>query len=102
MLCACENPVIQWRTFYVTLRWIVCMSAIVNAWLGLRMSNLPYTNKSVWRIFMIVFGIITLLFNPIIPVHLSRDIWEWIDVFTAVIFFLSLFFLPDKDLYTKK
>lgn len=33
-----------------------------------------------------VFGIIALLFNPIIPVHLSREIWAPIDIMAALIF----------------
>jgi hypothetical protein len=38
-----------------------------------------------------VFGIIAVLFNPVIPIHLNRDIWTTIiDVTVAVIFLFSI------------
>ena len=35
---------------------------------------------------IIFFGGITLLFNPIAPVHLTREIWAPIDIATAIVF----------------
>jgi hypothetical protein len=34
-----------------------------------------------------IFGGLTLLFNPIIKVHFSREIWNAIDVLTAIFLF---------------
>jgi len=44
--------------------------------------------KQVW---LWIFAGIALLFNPIIPFHLSRDTWQFIDIVIAIIFFVSLF-----------
>ena len=38
-----------------------------------------------------VLGSIALLFNPIIPVHLSREIWAPIDITAALILVVSIF-----------
>src|SRR4030042_4975609 len=38
-----------------------------------------------------IFGIIAVLFNPIIPITFSKNIWQLIDVIVAIIFFISLF-----------
>jgi uncharacterized protein (DUF983 family) len=49
-----------------------------------------------------VLGIIVLLFNPIIPVHLSREIWAPIDVISALIFILSIFTIRRVKYYDKR
>jgi len=33
-----------------------------------------------------VFGMIAILFNPVIPIHLSKGIWCWINFVSACIF----------------
>ena len=33
-----------------------------------------------------LFGFIAVLFNPLIPIHLSREIWQPIDVVCATLF----------------
>jgi hypothetical protein len=38
---------------------------------------------------LVTFSIIALLFNPIIPVHLDRDIWFFIDIGVAVYFIVK-------------
>ena len=43
-----------------------------------------------------IFGLIGLLFNPIIPVHLTKSIWQPIDVSVAVLFIASIFFPKGK------
>jgi hypothetical protein len=44
-----------------------------------------------------VFGIIAVLFNPVIPIHLNRDNWTTIDVTVAVIFLFSINYLKKSD-----
>jgi len=34
----------------------------------------------------ISFGLLALLFNPIIPVHLTRELWMFIDLGAAALF----------------
>jgi len=41
-----------------------------------------------------IFASVLILFNPVIPIYLTREIWAYIDIATAIIFaayYLSLF-----------
>ena len=51
----------------------------------------------------IIFGIIALIFNPIIPIYLGKkQIWSVIDISTAVIFLVSIIFLKELPFRMKK
>lgn len=63
--------------YYTVLRWVTCAAAIAAALGG-------YTFKIPWAIWS--FGFIAILFNPLIPVHLSRDLWQLMDIAAAVLF----------------
>ena len=39
----------------------------------------------------IIFALILILYNPIIPVHLSREIWMPINFITSVVYFYGFF-----------
>jgi len=39
---------------------------------------------------MWLMGVITVVFNPIAPIYLTREIWAPIDVIVAAIFFYSI------------
>lgn len=80
-------------SYYILLRWIVCGTAAYGTFESIELE------KSGWAW---VLGIIALLFNPIIPVHLSREIWAPIDVTTALIFVVSIFTIRRKDYDDKK
>ena len=73
--------------YYQVLRWIVCAIAAYSAYLAYQSKKVGWT----W-----IFGIIAVLFNPIIPIHLTREIWQPIDVIVAIIFFVSLFSKPES------
>lgn len=46
---------------------------------------------------MVVFGLLALLFNPILPVYLrDKDVWAVIDIVAAVLLFIRYFTLKDK------
>ena len=46
---------------------------------------------------MVVFGLLALLFNPILPVYLrDKDVWAVIDIVAAVLLFILYFKLKDK------
>jgi len=68
--------------YYQVLRWIVCASSIYLAYFY------HESNKAIWTW---VFGIIAILFNPILPIYFTKEIWQPIDVIVAIIFFISLF-----------
>lgn len=62
--------------FYTFLRIAVTIIAIVAA------LDFYKNNEGIW----IVFAGITVLFNPLIPIYLTREIWFFIDLITAGFF----------------
>lgn len=66
--------------YYQFLRLAVSISAGV----------IVYSNFNEGRpLWTCMFGIICILFNPIFPIHLSRELWIPIDIATAAIFILG-------------
>ena len=70
--------------YYQFLRWVICGIAIYIAVIG-------YRWKKTWATW--VFGAIAVLFNPIIPIHLSREVWLPIDCVGSLLFGFSPLFL---------
>jgi len=70
--------------YYQILRWIVCG-------VGVYIAYMAYRRGKVWATW--VFGLIAALFNPIVPVHLTKAIWQPIDIVCALIFCSSTLFL---------
>jgi len=68
--------------YYILLRWVVSISAAFLVWIAYNLK------KKFWIVLM---GAITLLFNPIIPFHLDKEIWVVIDIIVAFIFLVSIF-----------
>jgi len=69
-------------SYYQFLRWLILGVGGYSAYLAYN------SEKKIWAW---IFGLIALLFNPIIPFYLSRATWQSIDIIVAVIFFISLF-----------
>jgi len=67
--------------YYQLLRWVVTIIAIHNAYKAYNLERIGWT----W-----VFGIIALLFNPILPFYLERDTWQIIDVIAGIVFMISV------------
>jgi uncharacterized membrane protein len=80
-------------TYLMILRWIVCGVAIYCTFLANNQKNKDWT----W-----IFGGIAVLFNPIIPIHLNRKIWNAIDIIVAVIFLISIFIVKKKKIKSRK
>jgi len=68
--------------YYVLLRWVVALSAIFLVWIAYNLK------KTFWFFLM---GIVAILFNPIIPIHLGKETWVIIDLIVAVFFLVSIF-----------
>ena len=68
-------------SFYVLMRLVVCGSA---AYLALG----AYRDKS--QSWMWIMGAVALLFNPLVPVHMSRHDWQRLDVVGAFVFAIHL------------
>lgn len=67
--------------YYHILRWIVSVTSIYSAYSA-------YTFRR--KIWMAIFSLIAILFNPIASFYLSKDIWKSIDVIVAIIFIVYL------------
>jgi len=68
----------QWPYgYFVLLRWVVTAGAIIVV-INAFDKNIDWAK--------IVFIFIAILFNPIAPVHLSREIWSHIDIVAGIIF----------------
>ncbi len=63
--------------YYQLLRFVVCGVAVYVAFI-------TYQWKKIWATWL--FAFIAVLFNPLIPIHLSRELWQTIDVICGVIF----------------
>jgi len=68
--------------YYVLLRWVIFISASIVAY---------SFYKSKFPAWVLTFGGIAFLFNPIYPVYLTREIWAPIDLISAVLFFRVAF-----------
>ncbi len=70
--------------YYQFLRWVICGISIFIA-------VEAYNWGKKWAAWL--FGPIAVLFNPLIPIHLTKEIWQLIDLGCALLFSLSLLFL---------
>ena len=64
--------------YYTLLRIIVTISAIINVYNFLEESNME-------KVYL--FGFLAILFNPLIPIYLGKELWILIDLVAASIFF---------------
>ena len=71
---------------YYTLLRIVCCG--IFAYLAVQTFALKMQGWS-W-----VLGIIAVVYNPIIPIHLTREIWSVVNIVTIGIAVASIFVIP--------
>ena len=74
--------------YYQLLRFITCGTAIYIAFKA-------WCWQKMWAV--VVFGFMALLFNPLIPIHFSREAWQPIDVICAALFCYAAFVLRDPS-----
>ena len=70
--------------YYQLLRLVVCGVSVYTAFVTYQWGKLWAT----W-----VFGFIAILFNPLIPIHLSRKIWQPIYVVSGILFMVIVIIL---------
>jgi len=68
--------------YYQLLRFVVCG---VSAYIAF----IAYQWQKLWATWL--FGFIAVLFNPLVPIHLSREIWQTIDMVCALLFYFVAF-----------
>ena len=78
--------------FQVLLEFVVCVTAllVVTQAVGLR--------KYLWAA---GFSVIAVLFNPIVPVALSRKTWFWLDWICLMTFLVSLAALKTRPTFSQ-
>jgi len=67
--------------YYTFLRWFTCITAIFITLQAFE-KNLDWAK--------VVFIVIAIIFNPLVPIYLSRSIWISIDIITAILFIFAL------------
>jgi len=66
--------------YYTFLRIVVCGVSVYVAYCSHKWGKL-------WAAW--VFGLVAILFNPLLPVHLTKDVWMPIDASTALLFVVT-------------
>ena len=67
--------------YYQVLKWFVIVGAIL--------CGINFYKQKKQNLFYI-FCAITILFNPIVPIFLTKSIWRIIDIIVAVIFLIAV------------
>ena len=67
--------------YYILLRWITCITSLLVAFQAFE-KNIDWAK--------VVFIVIAILFNPLVPIYLSRSIWIPLDIITAVLFIYAI------------
>jgi len=75
-----ENP----YGYYILLRWVCCAIFVYLTFQAIAQE------KQGWVWF---FGVTALIYNPIIRVHMTREIWSIVNVATIVVAGASIFVL---------
>lgn len=69
--------------YYTLLRLVVCAAACWIAFVSFKSE--PAIRWVGWP-----FTLIALLFNPLVPVHLDREVWRIIDFVVAAVFGIAI------------
>ena len=64
-------------SYYALLRWVVFFTAVYICYFSYQAERMNW----IW-----LMGIVASVFNPIIPLHMSKEFWQVLDFVTAVIF----------------
>lgn len=61
--------------YYIFLRWVILISSLIHFYFAF--------NKKL-KSTMVIFAVIGLLFNPIVPIYLNKGIWTILDFLSAI------------------
>jgi|SRR3989344_3383259 len=67
--------------YYQVLRWVIMIIGAYSAYLAYEEKR----NTWAW-----IFGIIAILFNPVIPFTFAKETWQVIDIATAIVIFINV------------
>ena len=63
--------------YYRLLRWVICGFAI---WFAFQASE-RHQQHWMWG-----FGVVAVIFNPLVPFYLGKELWSLVDLICAVLF----------------
>ncbi len=69
--------------FYIFTRWVVFGTCCYGLWLN---------RNRFWPSFAAVYGVVAVMFNPLLPFHFAHSTWRNLDIATGVILLASLLF----------
>jgi|HubBroStandDraft_6_1064221.scaffolds.fasta_scaffold345458_2 hypothetical protein len=72
--------------YYTFMRIVTCGVAGVIAYAGFR-------DRAVDQAWSVLLALIAVLFNPIVPIHLDRQTWFYLDLAAAAVFVAHLIFV---------
>ncbi len=90
LLVAALGPWPYW--YYLLLPYVICISA---AWLAV----MDYQQRGTVGPWVIALGIGAILFNPVIPIPLTREIWFLLNLGLAAVLAIDLRATWDRQLY---
>jgi hypothetical protein len=70
--------------YYTLLRFVVCGTATFVV-------VVSYPGDKIWIAWL--FGFVAILFNPFVKIHFNKDIWQFLDVITAMVFIAGIFMI---------
>jgi len=73
--------------YYVLLRFVTCGAAAHSSYLAFEQRRRTWP----W-----LLAALALLFNPVFPVHLGRDVWKVVDVLVALFLLASIYFVRER------
>jgi Family of unknown function (DUF6804) len=75
--------------YYRFTRIVICGVASLMAIVG-------FQERPAIQVWCAPFGLIAVLFNPFVPIHLNRPIWFYLDLGAAAVFIAHLFFVRQR------
>ena len=67
--------------YFQLLRLVVTGVAFYNAYTAHESKN---------KAWVVIMGAIAILFNPLFPIHLDKEVWVVLDIISAVLMFISI------------
>jgi hypothetical protein len=80
--------------YYTFTRIVVCGFGAFFAFLA-------WEDGPLSRLWSVIFGLLAVLFNPVVPIYLSRGSWFYFDLLAAALFAAHLLFVSIGIIQTK-
>jgi hypothetical protein len=75
--------------YYTFTRIVTCGIAALIAAAG-------FFERAAVQVWSVLLILVAVLFNPVVPIHLNRSTWFYLDLLTAAIFMAHLFFVRER------